>query len=301
MRRFLPVLVLVVAADAHAKPDYYHPEKGWTHATTSATSSLDATHGAAHAVDTARNTAWCAGKGLGTGEALTITFAKPITATGGEIRGGVFDKLPEKQRKQAKPAAVMVSIDGQAAQRVELTEFPESLKVAGTVTTVKISFAEVKLAKKAMACLTEVRVVENVFSVAALFTSDEAAVAGLEGGYPAIGAAIAACDADKLGAMVKFPFAAKYTHVDETRTSGGSSKRTDKFADAAALVKAKCDLPPFIGNPAKGKDTVLGQCHSTTIDRLVCNTYENGADVNWTFVWETGIWRLVGVTSDSTG
>jgi hypothetical protein len=301
MKRFLPALVVVAAADAHAKPDFLHPEKGWTHATARATTSLDATHGAERAVDSAMNTAWCAGKGLGTGEALTITFAAPITATSVDIRGGLFAKPPEKQRK-AKPASVMVSLDGQPAQRVELTEFAGRLKVtAGTVTKLEISFTDVKPAKKAMACLTEVEVKESVFTVAALFTSDAAAVTGLEGGYAAIGAAIAACDAGKLGATVKFPFAAKYTHVDETRTSGGSSKRTDKFVDAAALVKAKCDLPPFIGNPAKRDGAVAGSCLSSGIDRLVCNANDNGADVNWTFVWENGAWRLTGVTRDSTG
>lgn len=301
MWRRLTVCVLVAASTAHAKTDYYHPEKGWTHATASATSSLDGTHGAVRAVDAAPLSAWCAAKGLGAGEALTITFAAPLTATLVEIRGGVFAKLPEKQRKP-KPAAVMVSIDGQPAQPVELTEFGGRVKVAaGTVTTLTIAFAEMKLARKAMACLTEVQVIEGVFPVAALFTSDAAAVTALEGGYAAIGATLVACDPAKLSQTVKFPFAARYAHVDETRTSGGSTKRTDTFADAAALVAATCDLPPFIGNPTKRKGTVAGSCRSSGIDRLVCSTTDDGADVRWTLVWAAGAWRLAGVTRDSTG
>jgi hypothetical protein len=280
----LLVSLVCLLAPAVARADDA-PLAGWIGATATATSRLDASHDVGDTLG-GDGDGWCAKKGDGVGEALTLAFAQPVAIKQITIYAGIIES-GKPSKKWNQPTELTVTLDGAAGQAAPVDAKGKAVvAIAKPVGKIQIAFAKVTKGKKNASCIG--RLVFGNDKVVAV--SDAKATATLAGDGAAIAAAISSCDPAKLGAALAFPFrnGTQTIGTDDAQPENGKT-----FATAAALVKAKCDLPAFSLDEMS--------CHRAGIDALECTGYVGPTETHWSLRWKAGAWKATSATRIENG
>jgi hypothetical protein len=262
MKRLLALAFVLTSTPALADDD--NPFAGFVGVTPSATSQLDAGHAAGAALDAG----WCAKKGTGVGESLTLTLSAP-TALGG------LDVTARPVKKANAITQLTVALDGGAATTIAVDKKGRAhVAIGKPVTSIQIGIAAAKKGKKGASCLTA-----SLDGGPFLVVSDPKAAAAFATDGPKIEAALTQCDATTLADAVAFPF------VDTSRTEGEHDETSTTYKDAAQMVADHCQLS--LQDP---------DCSADGLDSATCEPPETGGDhVYWTFAWKDGHWKAASV------
>ncbi len=279
-RAALVVVLLAAASPAWADDN---PFAGFHAVGASASSTRDRTHGAAAAIGGA---GWCAKKGLGVGERLTLTLDAPTV-----VKAIALDTRAVE--KSNRITGVSIALDDGAPLDVTIeADGRATVPIANAISKLTITITGARMGKKsqtgkkgkkgkpAASCLTA-DLTDDGGRSSFVVTSDANAPAALAVDGPRLVAAYHECDARALADAIGFPF--RFTH----RTEGRHDETTDTYADAAALVADQCKLPAIASDV---------DCNPGGVDEVECWLVGSGGDRGaWTLVWERGRWRATGI------
>jgi hypothetical protein len=274
--KLAPCSLLLLPSIAHA--DVTGP---WSHASLTASSQLDDDH-AVEAVLDPDDGAWCAKKGSGVGESLTITFDQP-TALGTLRFNTAMWRHGKRVKGWNKPTSLIVTVDGVATTVSVDARDDATLAVDKAATTVQVAFAAAKKGKKKASCISRLGLFGPDGFDHVLFGDDPHAADGFAADVAALGDAFRICDET---ALAKVPSLPRGEEVTSEGTTGYRFYDTieEMAADRCALLDTW------------GDDHPMASCTRHGDDEIECKPAEAASDMvltRWQFTYgKDHHWRL---------
>jgi len=266
-----------------------HADPSWVAATITATSTLDASHGPANAVDEeAPLTGWCAQKGDGIGEGLTIDLESPAAFDRITIYVGSYPSRHawgegRPSSKWNRPRQLAVRLDDAVPVNLDVKDGVVEVPTPSPIHHIEISFLAVKKCKKRASCIAGIDFGDKTQLA---FTTDAKSLDHLSGDFAALVAAVKTCAPDALGKQVA-------AELDESTTKDGGDTYKHHRVSGALDDDGCAMLQGDVTDLASVAPRPIG------LDRVVY-AGETTNEPAWVLGWDGTTWRLVERREDDT-